>query len=192
MDSAYKLNKRGANIQPWDPTYPILNQFIVPCPVLTVVSWSIYRFLRRQVRLSGIPISLRIFQFAMIHTAKGFSIVKEAEVNAFMAFISCFYDRTDVGYLILGSSAFFKYSLYIWKFLIHIFFKPCLKSFEHHLASIWNECSCIVVWAFFGIAFHWDWNENWPFPVLWSLLSFPNLVVYSVQHFYSTIFQDLK
>ena len=70
----------------------------------------------------GIPISIRIFQFVVIHTAKGFSIVKEAEVNVFMAFLSCFYDRTDVGYLILGSSAFSKYSLYIWKFLIHIFF----------------------------------------------------------------------
>ena len=36
-----------------------------------------------------------------------------------------------------------------------------------------DECSCAVVWAFFGIAFLWDWNENWPFPVLWPLLSFP-------------------
>ena len=39
--------------------------------------------------------------------------------------------------------------------------------------SVWDECNCAVVWAFFGIAFLWDWNENWPFPVLWSLLSFP-------------------
>jgi len=31
----------------------------------------------------------------------------------------------------------------------------------------------MVVWAFFGIAFLWGWNENWPFPVLWPLLSFP-------------------
>jgi len=38
----------------------------------------------------------------------------------------------------------------------------------------------------------WDWNENWPFPVLWSLLSFPNLLAYWVQHFHSIIFQDLK
>ena len=42
-------------------------------------------------------------------------------------------------------------------------------------ASIWEECSCAVVWTFFGIGFLWDWNENWPFPVLWPLLSFPNL-----------------
>ena len=47
-------------------------------------------------------------------------------------------------------------------------------------------------WAFFGITFLWDWNENWPFPVLWPLLSFPNLLAYWVQHFHSIIFQDLK
>ena len=28
-----------------------------------------------------------------------------------------------------------------------------------------DECSCVVVWTFFGIAFLWDWNENWPLPV---------------------------
>ena len=42
-------------------------------------------------------------------------------------------------------------------------------------ASIWEECNCAVVWTLFGIGFLWDWNENWPFPVLWPLLSFPNL-----------------
>ena len=41
---------------------------------------------------------------------------------------------------------------------------------------MWDECNCVVVWAFFGIAFLWDWDENWPFPVLWPLLSFPNLL----------------
>ena len=61
MYSAYKLNKQGDNIQPWCTPFPIWNQFVVPCPVLTIASWSAYRFLRRQVRWSGIPISLRIF-----------------------------------------------------------------------------------------------------------------------------------
>ena len=37
--------------------------------------------------------------------------------------------------------------------------------------SLWDECNCAVVWAFFSFAFLWDWNENWPFPVLWPLLS---------------------
>ena len=61
MYSAYKLNKQGHNIQPWCTPWPILNQSIVPCPVLTVSSWPAYSFLRRQVRRSGIPIALRIF-----------------------------------------------------------------------------------------------------------------------------------
>ena len=61
MYSAYKLNKQGDNIQPWHPPFPIWNQSIVPCPVLTVASWPAYRFLKRQVRWSGIPISWRIF-----------------------------------------------------------------------------------------------------------------------------------
>ena len=72
MYSAYKLNKQGDNIQPWCTPFPIWNQPVVPCPVLTVASWPAYRFLRRQVRWSGIPISLRIFQFVMIYTVKDF------------------------------------------------------------------------------------------------------------------------
>ena len=59
--SAYNLNKQGDNIQPWWTPFPIWNQFVFPCPGLTVISWSAYRFLRRQVRWCGISISLRIF-----------------------------------------------------------------------------------------------------------------------------------
>ena len=61
MYSAYKLNKQGDNIQPWVTPFLIWNQSVVPCPVLTVASWHAYRFHRRQVTWSGIPISLRIF-----------------------------------------------------------------------------------------------------------------------------------
>ena len=76
----------------------------------------------------------------------------------------------DVGNLISGSSAFSKSSLNIWKFSVHVLLKPSLENFEHYFASMWNECSCAIVWTFFGIVFLWNWNENWPFPVLWSLL----------------------
>ena len=61
MYSAYKLNKQGDNIQPRRTPFPIWNQSVVPCPVLTVASWRAYRFLKRQVKWSGIPISFRIF-----------------------------------------------------------------------------------------------------------------------------------
>ena len=61
IDSAYKLNKQGDNIQPWKTPFPIWNRCVVPCPLLIVASWPAYRFLKRQVRWSGIPVSLRIF-----------------------------------------------------------------------------------------------------------------------------------
>ena len=133
-------------------------------------------------------------QLVVIHTVKDFSIINETEVDAFFSLeFLCFrYDSTNVGNLISGFSAFSKSSLYIWKFLVHILLKPSLKDFEHYLAIMWTEHSCAVVWTFFGIVVLWDWNENWPFPVLWPLLSFPNLLIYWVQHFNSIIFSDLK
>ena len=66
--SAYKLNKQGDNILPWCTPFPILNHSIVPCKVLTVVSWPTYRFLTKQVRWSGIPISLRVFHSVLSST----------------------------------------------------------------------------------------------------------------------------
>ena len=115
-------------------------------------------------------------QFFVIHTVKGFGIVNNAETDVFLE-LSCFFDDpVDVGDLISGTSAFSKTRLNIWKFTGHILLKPDLGSFEHYFTSLWDECNCVVVWTFFGIAFLWDWNENWPFPVLWPLLSFPNLI----------------
>ena len=147
-----------------------------------------YRFLRRQVRWSGIPISLRIFQFVVIHTVKGFGIVNKAEIDVFPE-LSCFFcDPTGVGNLISGSSAFPTSGFNIWKFSVHRLLKPGLENFEHYFASVWEECNCAVVWTFFGIAFLWDWNENWPLPVLWPLLSFPNFLAYWEQHFHSIMF----
>ena len=99
---------------------------------------------------------------------------------------SCFFhDRADVSNLISGSSAFSKTSLNIRKFTVHILLKPGLENFEHYSTSVWDECNCAVGWAFFGIAFLWGWDENWSFPVLWPLLSFPNLLAYWMQHFHS-------
>ena len=109
-------------------------------------------------------------QFVVIHTVKGFGIINKAEIDGFLEF-SCFLDGpADVGNLISQSSAFSKSSLNIWKFMVHILLKPGLDNFEHYFASVWDECYCAVVWAFFGITFLWDWNESWPFPALWPLL----------------------
>ena len=127
-------------------------------------------------------------QFIVIHTVKGFSIVNKTEVDVFLE-LSCFFnDPADGGNLISGSSAFSKTSLNIWKFTVDVLLKPGLDNFEHYFTSMWDECNCVVVWAFFGSGFLWDWNKNWPFPALWPLLSFPNLLAYWVQHFHSIIF----
>ena len=100
-----------------------------------------------------------------------FGVVSETEVHVFQELSCFFYDPTDAGNLISGSSAFSKSSLNIWKFSVHVLLKPCLENFEHYFASMWDESNCTVVWTFFGIAFLWDWNENWSFPVLWPLLA---------------------
>ena len=83
----------------------------------------------------------------MIRTVKGFSIVNEAEVDVFLEFPCFIYDPTAFDNLISSSSAFSKSSLYIWSFLVHILLKTCWKDFVHYLASLGNECNCMVVWT---------------------------------------------
>ena len=79
---------------------------------------------------------LRIFQFVVIHTVKGFIVVNEAEVHIFLEFSCFFYDPTDVGNLKSGSSAFSKPSLIIWKFTVYLMLKSGLENFEHYFASV--------------------------------------------------------
>ena len=105
-------------------------------------------------------------QFVVIHTVKGFSVVNEAEVDVFVEFPCFFYDPTDVGNLISGSSAFSKPSLNIWKFTVHILLKCGLENFEHYFATMWDECNCAVVWTFFGIVFlGLEWKLTFSSPV---------------------------
>ena len=116
--------------------FSIWNECLFPCSVLTVGSWLASRFLKRQVRWSGSPISLRIFQFVVIHIVKGFGIVNKAGVDVFLELSHFSCDPADVGNLISGSSAFCKFSLYIWKFLVHVLLKPSLKDLEHYKVLI--------------------------------------------------------
>ena len=120
MYSAYKWNKQGDNIQPWHTPFPIWNQSVVPRTILTVASWPAYRFLKSQVRWSGIPISFRIFHSLLWSTVKGFGIVNKAEIDVFLELSCFFHDPADVDNLISGSSAFSKTSLNIWKFTVHV------------------------------------------------------------------------
>ena len=186
------LNKQGDNIQPWCTPFPIWNQSVIPCKVLTVASWPAFSQEASQVVWYS-HLFQNFPQFIVIHTVKGFGIVNKAEKDVFLE-LSCFFnDPVDVGNLISGSSPFSKTSLNIRKFMVHILLQPCLENFENYFTSVWDEYNCVVVvWAFFGIAFLWDSNENWSSPGLWPLLSFPNLLAYWVQHFHCIIFQDLK
>ena len=193
MYSAYQLKKQGDNIQPWRTPFPIWNESFGPCPVLTVDSRPTYRVLWRQVRWAGVPITWRIFHSLLWScTVKAFGVVHKAEVDVFLAFSCFFHDPADVGNLIFDSSGFSESNWNIWKLTVHVQLKPGLENLEHYFASVWDECNCAVVLAFFAIAFLWDWNQNWPFPVLWPLLSFPNLQACWVQHFHSLGLQDLQ
>ena len=112
-------------------------------------------------------------KFVVIHTVEGFSIVNEAEVNIFLEF-SCFFmiqQMLAIWSLVplpfLNSSCTSGSSWFVY------LLKPGLENLEDYFASTWNEHNCVAVWTFLGIALPWDWNENWSFPALWPLLSFP-------------------
>ena len=131
----------------------------------------------------------RIFQFIVIHTIKGFNTVNETEVDVFLKFL-CFF-------------SIIQWILAIWSLVPLPIWNPACTSerswftyywslgwriLKHNLTSLWNDHNCMVVWTIFVTVLLWDWNEKWPFPVIWPLLSFENLLTYWVQHFNSIIF----
>ena len=98
--------------------------------------------------------------------------------RSFLRIPCFFYDPTDIGNLISGSSAFSKSSLYIWKVLLNVLLKHSLKDNEHYLASVWNEHNYAVVWTFlalpfFGIAMKTDLFQScglyWVFQICWHI-----------------------
>ena len=106
-------------------------------------------------------------QFIVIHTVKGFGIVNKAKIDVFME-LSCFlHDPIDVGSLMSGSPAFSKTSLNMWKFIVHILLKPSLENFEHYFTSVWDNCNCVVVWAFFWhcLSLGLEWKVTFSNPV---------------------------
>ena len=144
MYSAYKLNKQGDNIQPWHTPFPIWNQSVVPYPVLTVACWPAYRFLRRRVRWSGIPISWRIFHSLWWSTQSNLRRSQKIRSRCFSG-TPCFCDDpTGVGSLISGSSAFYKSNVNTCKFTVIVLLKPGLENFEHYSANVWDECNRVV------------------------------------------------
>ena len=135
------------------------------------------------------PLFQNFPQFIVIHTVKGFGTVNKAEKKMFF--------WSSLAFLMIQRM------LAIWSLVLLPFLNPAWTPGSSQFTYYWNltwrilsitllvcemSANCVVVWAFFGIAFLWDWNENWPFPVLWPLLSFPNLLAYWMQPFHSIIF----
>ena len=117
--------------------------------------------------------SRRIFPFVAIHTVKSFSIVSYSEVDDFLK-LPCFLcDPTNVVPLLFlnpaCTSACYQFT-YCWSLAWRILSITLLAC----------EMSAIVWWFEYSLASLWDWNENRSFPVLWPLLSFPNLLAYWV------------
>ena len=117
-------------------------------------------------------------QIVVIHTVKSFGIINKTEVDVFRELSYFFCDSADVGNLISGSSAFSKISLNIWNFMVHVLLKPGLENFKLYFTSMWDECNCVVVWAFFCIAFLWDGMKTdlfqycghcWNFQICWLI-----------------------
>ena len=126
-------------------------------------------------------------RFALIYTVKGFSIVSEAEVDVFLQFSCFFYDPAVLAIWSLVPLPFLNPAWTFQNSQFRYYWSLAWKILSITFASMWNECDCVVVWTFFGIALLWYWNGNWPFLVLWPLLSFPNLLSYWVQHFHTII-----
>ena len=85
---------------------------------------------------------------------------QESINRCFSGTLCFFHDPADVGNLISGPSPFSKTSLNIWKFMVHLLLKPGLENFEHYFTSVWDECNCVVVWAFFSIVIRDKWKKN--------------------------------
>ena len=162
--SAYKLNKQCDNIQPRCTSFPIWNQSIVPCLVLTVASWPHTCFLGGRKGGLVVP-SLSEFSSLLWSTESKASLHSQWSRNMyFSGILLLFLWSKDVGNLIYGSSAFSKTSLNIWKLLVHILLKPSLKDFEYYLATC--EMSAIVwlsiLWHCLSLGLEWKLTFSSP------------------------------
>ena len=156
MYSAGKLNKQSDNIQPWCTPFPIWNQSIVPCLVLTCFLICIQASQVAGKVVWYFQLFMNFPQFVMIHTVKGFSVVNKADV-----FLELLIFLRSTGFLAIWSLVpvpFLNLASNIWRFSVLISLKFHLENFEHYFASMWDECNCAIVWTFFGIACLWDWN----------------------------------
>ena len=96
MYSAYKLNKQGDNIQPQCTPFPIWNQSIVPCVVLTCFLTCIYVSQEVDQVIWYAHLFQNFPQFIVIHTIEGFAVVNKAEIDIFLELFCFFNDPANV------------------------------------------------------------------------------------------------
>ena len=172
--------------------FPILKQFIVLCTVLNVASLPAYKFLKREIGGLVFPPLKNFPQFVVIHTVNmhyihySFSIVNEAEVDVFwnsLAFsmiqqMLAIWAVVPLPFLnsvcTSGGSQF----MYCWCLTWRILIVAHTIKFDTstYFASMWHEHIFLAIWTFFDITLLWDWNENWPFPVLVATAEFSKCV----------------
>ena len=116
----------------------------VPCSVLTLASWPASRFLKRQVRWSGIPISFRIFHSYCDAHSQRLWHSQYSRNRCFSGTLLLFWWSHRCCNLISGSSAFSKTSLNTWMLTVHVLLKLGLEDFEHYFATMWDEYNCVV------------------------------------------------
>ena len=114
-------------------------------------------------------------QFVVIHIVKGFSIISEAKIDVFLELYAFSVIQQMLAIWFLIPMPFLNPD---WQFLVYKLLKPNLENTEHYFTSVWDEHNCAVVWAFFGNAFLWDWNETdlfqscgccWVFQICWHI-----------------------
>ena len=123
---------------------------------------------------SGIPTYLKFFHSLLSSTqVKGFRVVNEPDIDVFWNSLGFSMIEWMVVIGNLVSSAFSKSRFFIWKSLVHVLFKPSLENFEHYFASMWDECTCAVVWMFFSIGMKSDLFQScghcWVFQICWHI-----------------------
>ena len=171
-------------------SFPNLVQVCGSCPVLTVASDLYIGFSRGRSGVWYSHLLKNSVQFVVIHTVKCVGIVNKPKV--------------DVFFWISPPFSMIQWMLAIWYLIPLPFLKPAWTSGSSQFMYWWNlswgilsitllvcemSANCVVVWVFFGLAFLRDWNENWPFPVLWPLLSFPNLLAFECSTFTASSFR---
>ena len=88
-------------------------------------------------------------------TVKGFGIVNKAEVDVLLELLF-FYNPTDVGNLISGSSAFAKSSLNIWKFLVQYCWSLAWRILSITLLVGEHLCGSVkLLWHCLSLGLEW-------------------------------------